>query len=294
VVAGVVDRLGIDGGPRDTMLAADQFNSEGYWEQGSLVEWHDRVLASLGGWASAPPPPPSSRAVAAAFAEHGAASKRLVNTLYGERWFMKDPRQCLLLWLWTAARGHQDLAVVVVREPGGVARSLANRNGYPPALSVALWERYCHDVLVSLEGRRCVVLPYRDLTLDPAHWVEVLADALDQHLAPPGDPYSARVGDAVSLVWRDHGRGDGDAAHTRAGEGLQPEQRALAELLSELHGYHECLTLPGHLPELSAAGTATIERRRRRLNLVRRVPWTADVKAQLDRVPALLRGLRSS
>jgi hypothetical protein len=291
LVAGLVDHLGIDGGPRDSMIDADQFNDDGYWEQRPLVDWHDKILARLRGWASAPPPPPTPQTAATIIAEFGPGSAKLIERLYGVQWFMKDPRMCLLLWLWTETRGERDLAVVVIRDADGVARSLNRRNGYSKALSVALWERYCHDVLVSLEGRPCVVLHYSDLTREPERWVSVLTDALDRHLDPRGYSFADRADDAISLVHRDHGARDGDEAELRD---LLGEQRALTDLLAELPGYHECLTLPGDLPPLSSAGTRLLERRRTRLNLVRSLAGSSRMRARLDRLPAVMRDVRAS
>ncbi|HEX9991672.1 MAG TPA: hypothetical protein VGB14_01965 [Acidimicrobiales bacterium] len=283
VVAGVVDRLGLDGGPRSTMLAADRFNSDGYWEQRPVVEWHDRVLASLGGWASAPPPPPGpERARQLAAALDGEANA-LIDLLYERHWFMKDPRQCLLLWLWSALRGERDLAVAVFRDPAGVVRSLGRRNAYSNALGYALWERYCHDLLRSLDGRPCVVLDYADLTADPGRWVEVLAGALDRHLPATGGPFSSRVGEATALVRRLDRAPAGDVRH------LNPSQRQLAELVADLRGYHERFVLNGALPTPSEEGTTVIERRRRRLNRFRFAMGSSSMKARFDRLPSLVR-----
>jgi hypothetical protein len=289
VVAGLVDRLGLDGGPRQSMVEADEFNGDGYWEQRPLVEWHDKILARLRGWASAPPPPPTPATVGRILGEFGPGSNQLVENLYGVQWFMKDPRQCLLMWLWTATRGERDLAVVVVRDADGVARSLDRRNSYSRPLAFALWERYCHDVVQSLEGRPCVVLRYRDLTRDPERWVGVLADALDRHLQPGDASFTGRMADAIPLVRRNGGETDA----SELGD-LQPEQRALADLLAELPGYHARLTLPGELPALSAPGTRLLERRRARLNLFRGVARNSRVKARLDRIPAVVRDLGRS
>ena len=184
------------------MLSADKFNSDGYWEQRPLVEWHDRVLAEMRGWASAPPPAPDAATAATLIDRFGGGPESLIGSLFSQQWFLKDPRQCLLLWLWDAVRGDRDLAVVVFRSGEEVARSLANRNNYSPALGLALWERYCHDLLVSLEGRPCMVLRYGDLTEDPDRWVSQLADSLDRHLPRPEASFSSQVDAALPLVRR--------------------------------------------------------------------------------------------
>lgn len=287
VVSGVVDRLGLDGGPRDSMLAADQFNSDGYWEQTPLIEWHDEVLQHLGGWASAPPPPIDDARRRAVLDRFAAGPDDLVGRLYDRPWFMKDPRQCLLLWLWTATRPGDDLAVVTIRRPEGVADSLSRRNRYPTALGHALWERYCHDMLRAIDGRPCIILRYEDLLADPTRWVTELAEALDRHLpAPTSGPFADRIGHAAELVRPSTG---GPAEDDR----LEPEQRRLADLVDGLTGYHAAFRTP-ELPPLSRTGLRTIQRRRRWLNLIRPIARNPNVKARLDRMPAVVRDLRRS
>ena len=287
VVSGVVDRLGLDGGPRESMLVADQFNSDGYWEQTPLIEWHDEVLQYLGGWASAPPAPLDDAKRRETVERFSDGPDALVQRLYSRPWFMKDPRQCLLLWLWTDARPDHDLAVITIRRPEGVADSLRRRNRYPLALGHALWERYCHDLLEAIDGRPCIILRYEDLLADPTRWVTELAGALDRHLpTPPTGAFADHVDHAAELVRRNDGPPAPD-------DSLEPEQRALADLVGDLTGYHAAFRTP-ELPPLSARGLRTIQRRRRWLNLIRPIARNPTVKARLDRMPAVVRDLRRS
>ncbi|MDP9074290.1 MAG: hypothetical protein M3N98_08975, partial [Actinomycetota bacterium] len=177
VAAGLLDRLGLDPGPRASMLSPDEFNSDGYWEQRPIVEWHDSILARLGGFASAPPPAP----IELVAPELAADATAMVDRLYRSTWFMKDPRQCLLLGLWSQLRGSSELAVVVSRDPTQVIRSLQRRNAYSPALAAALWERYSADLLAGLAGRPCLFLRYEQLTAQPGPAVASLVEALDRH-----------------------------------------------------------------------------------------------------------------
>lgn len=284
VVTGMLDRLGLDGGSRRTMLSPDEFNSDGYWEQRPVVEWHDRVLGELGGWASAPPLPANTTNGAGGLAaSFGAGAERLLDDLYRGPWFLKDPRQCLLLGLWDAVRGQQDYAVVVFRDPAGVVSSLRRRNGYSPALAAALWERYCHDLLNGLRGRRCLVVRYEDLLAEPGEWARTIAEVLPRTV-PGVDPFDAATVDHAAALVRGGG-GYGRAADVQ----LNAEQSALLELLCRVRGEHEAF-VPLTIPPLSAAGQALIERRRRRLNAIRPlIRSSSSVRAALDRIPARLR-----
>ena len=281
VVAGVLDRLGLEGGPRASMLSADEFNSDGYWEQRPVVEWHDRVMAHLRSWASAPAPadPAAVRALASRV---GGDAEDLLAQLYTDGWFLKDPRQCLLMPLWEEVRGHQDLPIVVFRHPAGVLRSLSRRNVYSPQLAAALWERYSRDALLGVSGRRCVVLRYEDLLDDPVRQTHLLAEATSVHFGSPAE--EATVEHAAALVRS--GRADGREADVD----LSPEQQELLGVLLDLRGFHHGLDLPD-LPPASEQGAALVERRRRRLNAVRPlIRMSSSARARLDRVPAILHG----
>lgn len=283
VASGVVERLGFHGGPRETMFAPDEHNSDGYWEQRPLVDFHDAVLAELDGWASAPPTFPMARALAAAAGQ--APLHESLGTMFTAPWFLKDPRQCLLLPVWDAAYGDGDQAVVVIRNPAGVAASLVRRNAYSTELAASLWERYNHDLLAAVQGRRCIVVRYDSLLADPASTVARMAAGLSPLLDEPiGDDAIAH---AASLI-RDTGTAGSEPP-------IEIEaHRRLWDLVAELEGTHDALDLGDRLPPLSAGGTALIERRRKRLNRVRRVLGSNhDRRAAFDQIPARIRDLLS-
>lgn len=272
VVTGIMERLGFHGGPRDSMIAPDANNSDGYWEQGPLVAWHDELLAELGGWASAPPVLEPHAVVAAA--AHLPSVVERIPTMFTSPWFLKDPRQCLLLPAWDAEHGHRDLAVVVAREPAGVIDSLVRRNNYSRGLASALWERYNRELLANVAGRTAVVVRYDQLLADPRAVVEQLA-AATAGLGPVAD--AAAIEHAAALV--------------QARRELAPpsSDHPLWQRLVDLTGGHEALD-PGALPPLDPLATRLIDRRRRRLNLLRRVFGTRSSRlGAVDQIPAKMR-----
>lgn len=279
LVAGLLDRLGLDGGPRGSMVAADEFNSDGYWEQRPIVEWHNGLLARLKGWPSAPPEAPDGHTWDALAGEVGGQLTTSLASLYQTPWFVKDPRQCLVLGLWSKVRGAGELAVVVSRSPRQVIWSLQRRNGYSARLAAALWERYNHDLLLGLRGRPCLFVRYEEVTAEPAAAVASLADALGRHLGP-GYGDHQRLADAVALV-RPARSSPSPAAELNAG------QLHLDRLLLALAGYHPCFSAPEDLPALSHATAGTIARRRAWLNLLRPVAEIpSDIRERLDRLPS--------
>ena len=275
LVAGILAHLGLDGGPRASMLAPDEFNSDGYWEQRPIVEWHDRILATLGGWASAPPPTTVAD-LARAADEVGPPAPGLAG-LFTSPWFVKDPRQCLLLPAWTHHAGIDDTVVVVVRRPGAVISSLTRRNGYSPALAGALWERYNHDLFRWMRGRSCLVVDYDRLCQDPATVVGGLARSIEPALGRPPD--ERRLTSALALV---EPRVAGPSATVRT-------TTALWELIEASVGSHESLDV-GEIGPLSEAAVTTLERRRRRLNRIRPIVGRSSAgRAALDQLPARVR-----
>ncbi|MFC7404469.1 hypothetical protein [Georgenia alba] len=279
VVTGVLDRLGLDGGPRDLMLDGDRFNADGYWEQRPLVELHRAILRRERGFASAPPKEPMW--YSARSRELAARGIDQVLSVFADRpWFLKDPAHCLLLDLWDDHRGLGDLAVVVSRAPRHVARSLRHRNRYSEAMALGLWERYSRATLGNLAGRACHFVRYEDLLEDPHGTVADLAATLNEVFGMDLGPEI--VTHAAELV-RPSDRASSSSATAVANAPLAREQSELDEILTGLRGYHR--RFGGVvLPAPSSVGVRALERRRRLLLLATSVvTLDLDRSARLDR-----------
>lgn len=270
VLAGVLDRLGLDPGNRALMLQGDEFNSDGYWERRDIVEWHDRALRRVNAWASAPPD--------VAFGHDDRLLPRVADIpaflgTYTRSWMIKDPRQCLFLPLWHLARDQRDLHVIAVRDPVEVGRSLGRRNGYSADLSNALWERYMFDALRGSRSCATLVIDYRSLTDDPASTIGLIVEALDHHQLGTSTRDDAAIAAAIELVRPARVQSFGVAS---AGAS------ALYHRLLDLRGYHQSLTLDRI--ELSGESRRVIARRRHWLNALGIAGSTsAAFKARLDR-----------
>ena len=274
LLAGVLDRLGLDAGRQDLMFKADEFNSDGYWERIDVVEWHDQALRLQGGWASAPAPP-------MAFSDNRleglSGDVPALLAPYKRPWMLKDPRQCLFLPLWHDARGSTDLHVVSVRHPHEIQRSLNRRNGYSPELGIALWERYMFDLLRASRGRRALLVSYESLTTRPEATIPAIAEALAATVLSDHPPTEAAVASAVSLVRPS--RPPEPPARMSSG------RQELFDSLMDRLGLHESLEIG--TVALSGEARRVIARRRRRLNLIGVAGRTsAVVRGRLDRLPA--------
>jgi len=157
----------------DRLHAAAQDNEKGFWEDIDVVRLSDRALAHLGkSWSSLTPLTDEDFAAlqAAGFVDE-AASLLAARLQAYPRYGFKDPRVARLGLLWRAAMarcGVRAAAVVVLRHPLSVARSLARRDGLSEERSLLLWLTYTLASLQHSAGLPRLVLDYDLLLARPA------------------------------------------------------------------------------------------------------------------------------
>lgn len=159
-LTGLLDRLGFYAGPGDHLMGE-------YWEHQELHTIDEEMLAVLGGsWDDVLEIDPR-RLGEAARARLLPRARALVHQLdsYG-LWVIKDPRLCLLLPFWRELL-ERPLCILVYRDPLSVARSLAQRDGLPILVGIALWEHYNRAALAASQGLPRVLLGHRELLDDP-------------------------------------------------------------------------------------------------------------------------------
>lgn len=172
-VAGLLARMGVAVGPAQDLLRGPD-NPRGHYESGRLHLACVRRLASAGGdWRVLPEHAPPA-AIDAFRRDVGA----LIDEFDTQRpWLLKEPRLCLLarelLPLLT-----RPVFVHVVRDPLGVAASLARRDGIAHDEALALWERYTRDAFEASRGWPRIVVDYDALCADPLAASRRLHDAL--------------------------------------------------------------------------------------------------------------------
>lgn len=193
--AGLLARLGA--GMAATPIRADGNNPHGYWEPEPIVSLHNRLLAEAGSAWDDWGPLDGTRlegareALAAAFlAEFGDEGLAV----------LKDPRICRFLPLWQAVLaglGAEPLAVLTLRHPLAVARSLARRDGMAEEEALLLWLRHTLEAEAGSRAMRRGFLRYDDLVADWRGAADRLSATLD--LAWPVDPAAAAAGIAEFL-----------------------------------------------------------------------------------------------
>ena len=208
LVAAMLQGLGVDFGPAETMLPAGLGdNPEGYLEQTPLRKLNDMVLEAAGGTVFDPPDLPSGWQRAGALDGLREQARAALRSLFDGRgrWGWEDPRTSLTLPFWLELTGPMDY-VVCVRNPVAVANSLEHRYargaGRLRALSsrtyrrrnwYELWLRYTRDALRATEGGRRTIVVYEHCHSDPEGVVERLR-AFVGSPAPSGeDPLLALV-----------------------------------------------------------------------------------------------------
>jgi hypothetical protein len=211
-------------------MSPNDSNPLGYWESQPIAEFHDRLFRAMttswDAWTplNAAPPAATGELIGLITAEFGSASTFVV----------KDPRMCRLVPFWLSALEGSDIApsaILIVRDPVEVARSLATRDGLPLEFSLLMWLRHMLDAELATRSVPRSIVSYRELLTD---WRAVAArisedlgltwpvspesageaisefvkpelrhhvsDAMDIHAGPPLDRWATQVRDGLELL----------------------------------------------------------------------------------------------
>jgi hypothetical protein len=170
----IVNLLGANLG--SDLLSPQADNQQGFWEHTKAVEIHEELLSALGRtWHDV-------REMPVGWLDHPAsqhAVDRVVELIRtdlgtGPLWAVKDPRMCRLLpiWLWALREfGVRPAALIVVRDPREVARSLHVRDGWSYAHSYHMWSQHFLEAVRMTEGLDRAIVSYDDLMSD---WVAAM------------------------------------------------------------------------------------------------------------------------
>jgi hypothetical protein len=177
-VAGALHAAGLSSGGDGRLVGARHDNPAGFAERTDVVGLDERLLSSLGWTWDTPDTEPAREPPARD--ELVLEGRAMVSAALDghEPWAIKDPRMSLLLPWWRQVLLDRFVAVVVVREPGEVAWSLALRDGFPSGLGLALWGTYYRHLAAGLAGLPVIVADYGALTAAPARVVPQLLQGL--------------------------------------------------------------------------------------------------------------------
>ena len=193
---GLLVRLGVEA-PR-TVIPPDESNPAGYWESQPIVEFHDRLLRAAGtSWDAWTPLDDWTGTVSFA-----SELMRLVAAEFGSAplFVVKDPRMCRLVPFWVSTLEGSDIkpaAILVVRDPIEVSRSLATRDRLSPEFSLLMWLRHMLDAEYASRSLQRSVVSYRELLSNWRAVVRRIED--DLHITWPCRPDAASEAIAAFL-----------------------------------------------------------------------------------------------
>lgn len=162
--------LGVDLGGR-LLTPAQGDNPKGFWEHADVVATHEELLASLGRtWYDTRPLPENWQSSKAALDAHDKLVEIVRSDFAGAHlWAVKDPRMCRFVPLWRAMLTEQGVdtsALLVVRHPSEVARSLNERNDLPDDITYLSWLEHFAEAETGSRGLLRSVISYDGLLAD--------------------------------------------------------------------------------------------------------------------------------
>lgn len=224
-------------------IEAHADNARGYWESAAVVKAGDQLLrVARSSWFDVRPLDLSRLEPSALRSRKDRLWEAMV-AAFGDTALMaiKDPRQCRFVPTVVetlAEHGVASRAVLMLRDPVAVARSVARRDGTTPAFAQLLWLRHMIEAERATRGLMRAVVDYDAMLADwravasrllpltgatmpegeAAAAIDAFLDPTLRHhvggaeeLAPPFGPIVAAVRDGLAALADD----DGEAARAR-------------------------------------------------------------------------------
>jgi hypothetical protein len=196
-------------------------NPKGFWEVGSLTDFNEQLLNTLGGTWHNPPNLFEGWNQSSIILRQVPRARTIFKQAHPmAQWVWKDPRNCLLMPFWQQALQCHPVVVIAHRDPSEVVESLKKRNGFDREKCWDLWTYYIVKMLEWCEGKPTYTISYADLLQDPVLEIGELQQFLTSHRVeglesvPPGNlagfldqglkHHYAIQGDAASTTNRLH------------------------------------------------------------------------------------------
>jgi len=150
--------------PKDA-IAPSGDNARGYWESQALVAADDQLLRVVRSSWFDPRPLDFSRLSADGLRSRKRRIREAIEAGWGEAPVLaiKDPRQCRCVPVIADVLGEMAIdprALLMLRSPAEIARSLASRDGTTPAYAHLLWLRHMIDAERTTRGMMRAVVDY--------------------------------------------------------------------------------------------------------------------------------------
>src|SRR5512132_1816603 len=229
LVARILGECGLFLGPSEDLLAANEENREGFWENRRFVELNDELLAAFGGTWDAPPTFPTEWERTKKLGSLRRRARELVKEFEArEPWGWKDPRNSLTIRFWRQL--VPGLKVVhCVRNPLEVADSLERWGNTSERSHLDLWLAYNRELVSSVPADDRIVTHYDSFFTNGEAEVVRLTGFLG---LDPEELQVAHAATALNEAVRHH-----QAAHAGSPNGLPaPVARCYAELCGAAKG----------------------------------------------------------
>ncbi|QOW24166.1 hypothetical protein INQ43_10705 [Lysobacter sp. H23M47] len=214
-MSGVLARLGVQ--PPKTLIQPASDNPSGFWESKEIVAYHERLLASIGSawsdwseidrdWSGAEPASGQTSLSALIDQEFGDASL----------FFVKDPRMCRLTDVWLRVLTEKEIeakAIMPIRHPTEVARSLQARNRFDMTRSYLIWLRHVLDAEHGTREIPRVVVQYPKLMASWRVEVERIAGRLSLEWPNPPAQAGPDIDQFLDAELRHHSEGFEPSGH---------------------------------------------------------------------------------
>jgi hypothetical protein len=180
-MSGSLRALGVEMG--DSLLAPNDYNPRGYWEDLNLYDLNEQLLAALSHrWDTVAPITAEDLARPEVLSLKRRAVEMLAAKLERAECFgLKDPRLCRLLGFWQPVFDELQVGVryvITTRNPVNVAESIRARDGFEPLKSYLLWLGHVVPAVRQTRSQRRVFVSYDQLVDEPGGVLRRVAEAL--------------------------------------------------------------------------------------------------------------------
>jgi len=169
LVSRMLNLLGVELGPSESMLGIAADNPKGHWEHHEITLLNEEILAAFGGSWHEPPALPEAWTSDPRLADVRDRAEQLLMRDFGtsSMWGWKDPRTCVTLPFWQNVVGEMRY-VLCIRNPLAVMASLLERNGMDVEIVDPLWLRHVQSSLDHTSGLPRLLVFYEDVLSDGA------------------------------------------------------------------------------------------------------------------------------
>ncbi|MBK1879498.1 hypothetical protein [Pelagicoccus mobilis] len=200
VLGRLLSRMGFYLGPEDQIMPPKDDNPSGFWERRDIRDVNDKILGQFDStWDCPPQITLPSKNLSPDIAQDLNTIRVRMESNYP--FYIKDPRLSITLPYWLDNK-EPALAIIALRNPVEVAKSLSSRNGIPMNLGLALWESYTIDAIKNTKKLKRHFYNYNNLLEDPKGEIENLLKFIKKYNRQKVDSNYSELKDLIRIDLR--------------------------------------------------------------------------------------------